>query len=931
MNTGKGWLILLFMFLAEGVFAQNTGNLVPNPGFEEGKDSPVPWIIHHMIKGDWAQYSSAEWATDEVHSGKKSIKVSVSKSAGRTLGWRINEEDPIRVKGGKKVRVSGWMKTKEVVMGPTEYDVPSIVFTTYDINKKVVKRYWIGRATSVNTEWTKYEEVIQLKDEVEYFTISAGLTNCTGTAWFDDFDVSYIEDTSFIDILTPALAVKNSEENPIIIPQPYREQYGKQNFFLLTPAIFIEDLQGYEQIQREIKNFLKEISRYDPPMLLSEREIEDYETIILAGKKDSSITGKYLKKLDISVNWKDLGYQGYLLVVKRAEGKNFIILSGNTEQGIYYAVQTLKQYPIKKDSGYQMIEGVIIDRPDYLWRGVVPGGTSLERIDTWMVPLKVNVIYGVPFPGSYEWWQPLGEEYKNNLKEWVEECKKRFIIPVAGERPDRGYVRRIKFSSNEDVNAILQRYRDYYECDIRHFRLSFDDGHPYLEYPEDKEVFKNLAEAHYHLISEVYKLLKNLNSENQLSVVPLHYYNPLEWSPQQREYIKVLSKLPEEVRFVNCSTVTKGTAAEFIKLTGRKPLIWDNWVAQFEEMKPLPALVSPPCTKNEKEIVSYSLGYMFPLLDRQIFWYLASDYMWNASRYNPEESYARVMKKIFGSGVLTNLIEYQQFLQTNYKLPVKGSTAEEMKESIQNLIKGFNYYAEKLKGVIPEELEKEVKATVRNRVEILEKVFLPQIDKKPIPVKIPFATRCPEIDGNIDEDIWRKSVKLTGFSRPVRNEENREIPEHEQTEVLLLYDAQNLYISFICREPSPEKIKARMREPDSEVYLDDCVEVMLAPTGKKEDYYHIVVNPLGTVYDAFLFDKQWSSQAIVKTSVYNDRWIVEIAVPFRNFGVKQVKGSRWYFNLFRARYAGGKPDVTSWAAVENRFHEPERFWVLEFN
>lgn len=925
----KKRIVFFLLLLSVATYAQKIGNLVPNPSFEEGNNSPDPWIIHHSIKGDWAQYSSAEWATDEVHSGKKSIKVSVSKSAGKTLGWRISEENPIPVKGGKKVRVSGWMKTKDVVMGPTEYCVPCIIFTTYDINKKVVKRYWIGRAVSPKTEWTKYEKVIKLKDEVEYFTLSAGLTNCTGTAWFDDFEVSYVEDTSSIEYLSSLANAKDKkkEDIPIIIPRPYKEQYAPEKFFIISKAaIFMDNFQEYRQIKKETEKFFKKVFQCKLAPIYTEKEMAGYETVILVGRKGGEIIEKYLKQLAIDINWEELGPQGYLLAVRKARNKNFIILSGNTEQGIYYGVQTLKQYPVKKDNRYQMIEGIIFDKPDYLWRGLVPGSTSIRRIDTWMVPLKINVIYGVPSTGSYEWWIPFTEEYKSNLKRWVEECKKRFIIPVAGERPDRGYVRRIRFSSSEDINAILQRYRDYYECGIRHFKLAFDDGPPFLEYPQDKKVFKNLAEAHFYLTNQVYKLLKNLNPENQLSLCPLHYYNPLEWSPQQKEYIKTLSKLPKDILFINVSTTTKEKCEEFINLTGRKPLIWDNWVSEFEAMKLPPTLVPPPSFgKNDKELPDYSTGYMFPLLDKEIFWYLASDYMWNAARYNPEESYSRVVRKMFGSEVFKKLREYYQFLQINYKLPVKGYTPEEMRKSIQDLIEKFNYF-KTLKGNVPEDLEQEIITTVKNRVELLKKVFLPQIDTKPLPVPIPFTENPPKIDG-ILEKIWKKATVLKNFQRPV-SQRGKEAPQ--PTEVFLLHDRKNLYMFFKCYEPHPEKIKTKIKKSDSEVYLDDCVEVMFSPADKTDSYYHIAVNSIGTVYDALLFDKKWNSDVIVKTHISEDRWSAEMAIPLKNLGIEKVEGNKMYFNLFRERYAGKVPEFTSWAVVEKRFHEPERFWVLEF-
>jgi hypothetical protein len=375
--------------------------------------------------------------------------------------------------------------------------------------------------------------------------------------------------------------------------------------------------------------------------------------------------------------------------------------------------------------------------------------------------------------------------------------------------------------------------------------------------------------------------------------------------------------------------MTKESALEHVRLTGRKPLNWDNWVARFETMKPLPTLVPPPFTGNDREIVNYSQGYMFPLLDRKVFWYSASDYMWNASRHTPEKASVRIMEKMFGYESLVKLSEYQKFLHANYSLPIPGFTAEEKKQAARNLVKNFTDYADTLKGAIPEDLEQEIESTVSNRVELLEKVYLKQLEKKPLPVEIPFTSTPPKIDGRLQDEAWKKSVRLTGFSTPISRKTGVS-PGTEQTEVLMLYDKENLYISFICKEPSMENLRAKMTDADSEVFLDDCVEMMFAAGAENKDYYHIVVNSIGTVYDAFVSDKTWNSGAVVKTFRQDNQWKVEMAIPFKKSGIKADRGDKWHFNLFRERYAGEKPEVTSWAIVENRFHEPERFWILKF-
>jgi hypothetical protein len=910
--------------------ADNRANLVPNPGFEDGKTSPAPWIAHHLITGAWAEHSKAEWTSDVVHSGKKAVKVEVTKNPGRSLGWRVDENQLIPVTGGKKLKASGWMKTAGITMGANEYCAPAITVATFDGTKKFVKSYWIGRALAKDTDWTKYESTIQLPKNIEYIQVSCALSACTGTAWYDDLEVVYVDEESVVGNIIPvsglqSISALDNSPAPIIIPMPWKESYGDKFITPGASVVVADHRYQNSQTMKELAAVLYDITGSQPDFVSSLSDNHMQKTVVVLGRFNDPVVEKYLGRLKIKVDKAGLGEQGYVLAVGEYGKDNIILLAGNAENGIYYAVQSLKQYYVKDKDTYKLVTGIIIDKPDYLWRGLVPGNVGLARIDKWMVPLKVNVIFGPSdkgVTGSYDWWRPFTVQNKADLAKLVAECNARFISTVGGTRPDRGYVRRIRFSSQEDTEAILQKYRDYYASGIRVFALSYDDGPANLEYAEDKAEFKNLAQAHTSLAGKIYNLLKELNPQNKFVICPQHYYNPLQWSDAQKEYIRTLSELPKDIVFINCGTITEQTAREFVKLTGHQPLDWDNWAANFEQMNPIPCLVPPPADKNDPGIVKLTHGYMFPLLDKELMWYLASDYMWNASRTNPDKSLIRALQKLHGKENVQKIMAYQQFITENSRLPIQGSTSAERIAFIKKLAAEFAGRKEQLKNNIPGQLYKEIESTIDNRTALLEKIYLPQEMSRTFPLEVPGISTAPIIDGKLDDADWGRALKLTGFKIPLKNSMSIN-PAAVSTEARLMHDKNFLYVAFICTEPSMNTLKAKMTERDSDVYADDCVEIMLAPAGNPGQYCHWAVNSNQVIYDALVYNGRWNSNAVIRTGKQADKWIVEMAIPFKEIG----SGKDWRFNLYRSRYAGqGKAEVSSWAVVKNGFHEPERFW-----
>jgi hypothetical protein len=151
------------------------------------------------------------------------------------------------------------------------------------------------------------------------------------------------------------------------------------------------------------------------------------------------------------------------------------------------------------------------------------------------------------------------------------------------------------------------------------------------------------------------------------------------------------------------------------------------------------------------------------------------------------------------------------------------------------------------------------------------------------------------IDGSLDEEDWRTAQRASGFL--TTDEKNQKEPV-EETRVRVLYDENNWYLGIeAMTEHAWSPLKADAKTRDGEVYKDDSVEVFLAPPDS--DYYHLIVNSAGVLYDAKLRDTGFDSQAEIKTRVLKDRYLIEARVPAEPMGVKIRSGQVWKMLFYR--------------------------------
>ena len=187
----------------------------------------------------------------------------------------------------------------------------------------------------------------------------------------------------------------------------------------------------------------------------------------------------------------------------------------------------------------------------------------------------------------------------------------------------------------------------------------------------------------------------------------------------------------------------------------------------------------------------------------------------------------------------------------------------------------------------------------------------------PPTVDVPRASVQPVIDGDLFEKAWVKSVPLSPFSNA-----DAVTQPSQQTQGFLLWDDQYLYIGVRLYDSQMKQIQITQTNPDSAVWLDDTLEILIDPNPKTPTYHHLVINPIGTVFDQHIeaadpldsalgpaYKKMakpdWDSRTQFKTQITPTFWSVEVALP-RDALEPSTNERDWRFNLHRKTQKGGR-------------------------
>ena len=186
---------------------------------------------------------------------------------------------------------------------------------------------------------------------------------------------------------------------------------------------------------------------------------------------------------------------------------------------------------------------------------------------------------------------------------------------------------------------------------------------------------------------------------------------------------------------------------------------------------------------------------------------------------------------------------------------------------------------------------------------------------------IPHSTQPVEIDGAIDDPIWREALALPLTIETYPRENAR--PEVETT-AYLVENGDQLLIAFDARDPDPSSIRAYLRDRDS-AFNDDFVGVVLDTFNDQRRAFEFFVNPFGVQMDLIQDDvnrnesSSWNAIWDSAGEINERGFTTEIAIPFSQLRFPRTAGEQtWGIDVLRFRPRAQRARISNNTQDRNR-------------
>jgi hypothetical protein len=158
-----------------------------------------------------------------------------------------------------------------------------------------------------------------------------------------------------------------------------------------------------------------------------------------------------------------------------------------------------------------------------------------------------------------------------------------------------------------------------------------------------------------------------------------------------------------------------------------------------------------------------------------------------------------------------------------------------------------------------------------------------------------------DVDGRLDDAAYREVPPMTEF---VQQEPAEGAPISEKTEVWLLFDDDNIYISCRCWDEHPERIVANdMRRDGSNQTQHDQFSVTIDTFHDRRNGFIFGVTAVGGLRDGTITDERpnmnWNGIWDAKASRFEGGWIMEMVLPFKSLRYAPGRNQTWGINLRR--------------------------------
>ena len=139
----------------------------------------------------------------------------------------------------------------------------------------------------------------------------------------------------------------------------------------------------------------------------------------------------------------------------------------------------------------------------------------------------------------------------------------------------------------------------------------------------------------------------------------------------------------------------------------------------------------------------------------------------------------------------------------------------------------------------------------------------------------------PVLDGVMDDRAWLEGGLVDDMLQviPVSG-----ATPSQRTEIRVVTDGHTLYVGFRCYDSDPERIIHNRKKRDNFPFYDDRIGLSIDTFHTRRNGYFFATNPNGMRHDVLLesenFEISWDTIWFVETSIDDEGWTAEIAIPF---------------------------------------------------
>ncbi len=199
--------------------------------------------------------------------------------------------------------------------------------------------------------------------------------------------------------------------------------------------------------------------------------------------------------------------------------------------------------------------------------------------------------------------------------------------------------------------------------------------------------------------------------------------------------------------------------------------------------------------------------------------------------------------------------------------------------------------------------------------------FAQQPDQSSYQYQIKKAVEEIKLDGELSETDWNSAQVIDNFykSRPLDTSW-----AESKTEVRVTYNNRFLYVAAICYDELEGNYIVQSLKRDYSFPRSDAFAIFIDPFNDGTNGFSFSCNPFGAQREGLLefggfygVTTSWDNKWYSKVKQYEDKWIVEMAIPFKTLRFN-AGSTTWKINF--ARNDQKRNETSTWVPVPRNFN-----------